>query len=79
MVEADTWCHLRPFDLMIKLLVRLNRHLETGHLPHYFNPACDALDNISEEELELTKKCVKVILDDPVDAMIKACVKSSND
>ena len=75
--EEDTWRHMCPFRLMIQLLVRLGRHLDTGHLPHYFNSVCDLLDNVPDEELELTKKCVKVILNDPVDAMIKACAKSS--
>ena len=58
---------------MIQLLDRLNHHLDKGRLPHYFNPACDLLENVPEEERELTKKCVKIILSDPVDAMIKAC------
>ena len=75
--EADTWQDTNSFRLMIQLLVRIDHHLETGNLPHYFNPACDLLDNVPEKVLELTKKCVKVILNDPVDAMIKACAKSS--
>ena len=75
--EVDTWRHMCSFRLMIQLLVRLDRHLETGHLPHYFNIECDLLDNLHEEELLLTRRCVKVILSDPVDAMVKACAYSS--
>ena len=75
--EADTWKQMCSFRLMIQLLVRLDHHLKAGHLPHYFNPECNLLDNVHDVELVLTRNCVKIILSDPVDAMIKACVKAS--
>ena len=74
--EVDSW-HMCSFRLMIQLLVRIDHHLETGHLPHYFNPECNLLDNVQEAELMLTRHCIKIILSDPVHAMIKSSTKSS--
>ena len=75
--EVDSWQHMCSFRLMIQLLIRLDHHLETGHLPHYFNPECNLLDNVQEAELMMTRHCIKIILSDPVDAMIKSSKKSS--
>ena len=72
--EADTWRQMCSFRLMIRLLVRLDYHLETGHLLHYFNPDCDLLDTVPEEERQLVRYCVKVILSNPVEAMAKQCI-----
>ena len=74
--ESTTRQHMCSFRLMVRILVRLDHHLETGHLPHYFNPEYNLLDNVGDEELELARYYVNFILRDHVDAMIKASVKA---
>ena len=60
------------FRLTILLLIKLDCCLETGTLPHYFNPSCNLLEFLSREELLVARDCVAYILDDPPSAMFQS-------
>ena len=55
-MDMDTWRKSCSFQLMIQLRLRLDHHLTAGHLPHYFNPEHDLLDNVPREELVLMRE-----------------------
>ena len=67
-----TWQEECSFRLMILLLRKLADHLAAGVLPHYFNPSCNLLQNISREELDSARSCLDDILSDPVQSVICA-------
>ena len=71
--EADTWQQNHSFRWLIQLLMHLDNHLKTRHLPHYFNPECNLLDTVDEDDLKLTRFCVSYVLNDPVKAILEAC------
>ena len=68
----STWREECCFRLMVLLLRNLAIFLTCKVLPHYFNPKCNLLQNISREELGLARSCVEDILSDPVQSIINA-------
>ena len=70
--QESTWQEEFSFRMMILLLMNLADHLTMGVLPHYFNTDCDLFGNISQEELDSARSCVKDIRYDPVQSMINA-------
>ena len=69
--DSDTWDNC-SFRLMIRLLVRLDTCMSTGKLPHYFNPACNLLEFLQQDERQFVRSCLKSILQDPVGAMVQS-------
>ena len=72
--DQDTWKEPCPFRLMLRLLNKLEGHLRSGILPHYFNIECNLFANIPRKELALINACVVEILSDPVAAMCHTAV-----
>ena len=75
--EPDTCKEPCPFILMIRLLYKLESCLTCGSLPHYFNVENNLLENVSINDLALTRTCIVEMLRDPVTAMSSIAVQYS--
>ena len=73
--DSDIWEEPCPLNLKLRLLYKLEVCLRLGSLPQYFNVENNLLENVSTEELALTRACVTEILRDPVAAMSSVAVK----
>ena len=59
-----------PFVLFIDLLQDLDNYLEIGKLPHYFLPQCNLLETVGRKERDLARRAIKIILSDPLAALL---------
>ena len=62
---------------MLIIFKDLDWSLVTGILPHHFNPDCNLLENVPQEELDIALSCVGEILYDPVSSMVTAPCNTS--
>ena len=60
-----------PFGLMMDLFRDFINHLDHDKLPHYFLPECDLLATVGHEERQIARKSIRVILLDPISAVLK--------
>ena len=60
-----------PFGLMMDLFSDFVNHLNHDKLPHYFLPECDLLATVGHEERQIARKSIRVILLDPISAVLK--------
>ena len=59
-----------PFDIFVHLCQALDRYLQEGFLPNYFDPRCNLLECVPQEEISCAKAVLQEILNDPVKAII---------
>ena len=58
------------FQLALDVLQNLDRHIESGQLPHYFLPECNLLETVGQEERDIARQAIKEILSDPLTALL---------
>ena len=61
-----------PYKLFLSLLHKLEHHLMTGNLSHFFVPQCNLFQTTLRKELDLALQCVKRILSNPVTAILQS-------
>ena len=67
-----SWSPESAFDIMIALAEKLNKYLQRpAWLPHYFDPSCNLLECVEEEDLQHARDVLKTILADPVTVLIQ--------
>ena len=62
--------HISPFQLMLELCQDLKQYLTTACLPHYFQPACNLLQTVGDEERQYALKAVVQVIADPMMAIM---------
>ena len=58
------------FGFMLCLLSDLDGYLKAGNLPHYFLPECNLLATVGPEERRLARDVIRLILYDPLHAIL---------
>ena len=55
---------------MLDLLHDFDHYLKAGKLPHYFLPDCNLLETTGPEERRIARSVIKIILSDPIQAIL---------
>ena len=59
------------FQVMMNLFYDLCMYLDRGNLPHYFLPECNLLATVKHDERQMALQAIKIIVLDPIDAILK--------